>query len=344
MENTNVLFDRKRLVRLIVPLIVEQVLAVTVGMADMVMVSGAGETAVSGISLVNTICVLLIVIFTSMASGGSVVGAQFLGSGDKKTACHAAEQLVMICGLIALVICGISFFGNRWILRVVYGSVEEQVMAYAVEYFFITSLSFPFLGIYNAGAALFRVMGNSNISMVTSIVMNALNIIGNAVFVFGFDMKVIANSRHKKTGPQYDGIEVHQMAEHIEQVSMEEIFERSDVISIHCPHTKETENLLNREAFAKMKDGVIIINTARGIIIDEEALLEALESRKVYMAGLDVVANEPPQYQIPLMQSPYTFITSHIAWQPKAARLRAVDLAVKNFRSYLEGMPTSVIN
>lgn len=335
MENTNVLFDRKRLVRLIVPLIVEQVLAVTVGMADMVMVSGVGETAVSGISLVNTICVLLIVIFTSMASGGSVVGAQFLGSGDKKTACHAAEKLVMICGLIALVICGISFFGNRWILRVVYGSVEEQVMAYAVEYFFITSLSFPFLGIYNAGAALFRVMGNSNISMVTSIVMNALNIIGNAVFVFGFDMKVIANSRHKKTGPQYDGIE---------QVSMEEIFERSDVISIHCPHTKETENLLNREAFAKMKDGVIIINTARGSIIDEEALLEALESRKVYMAGLDVVANEPPQYQIPLMQSPYTFITSHIAWQPKAARLRAVDLAVKNFRSYLEGMPTSVIN
>ena len=268
MENTNVLFDRKRLVRLIVPLIVEQVLAVTVGMADMVMVSGAGETAVSGISLVNTICVLLIVIFTSMASGGSVVGAQFLGSGDKKTACHAAEQLVMICGLIALVICGISFFGNRWILRVVYGSVEEQVMAYAVEYFFITSLSFPFLGIYNAGAALFRVMGNSNISMVTSIVMNALNIIGNAVFVFGFDMKVIANSRHKKTGPQYDGIE---------QVSMEEIFERSDVISIHCPHTKETENLLNREAFAKMKDGVIIINTARGIIKDEGALREALE-------------------------------------------------------------------
>ncbi len=84
----------------------------------------------------------------------------------------------------------------------------------------------------------------------------------------GFGMKVIANSRHKKTGPQYDGIE---------QVSMEEIFERSDVISIHCPHTKETENLLNREAFAKMKDGVIIINTARGIIIDEEALLEKIE-------------------------------------------------------------------
>ena len=121
----------------------------------------------------------------------------------------------------------------------------------------------------------------------------------------GFGMKVIANSRHVKTGPEYEGIE---------QVSMEELLKRSDVISIHCPHTKETEHLLNREAFSKMKDGVILINTARGAIIDEEALLEALESRKVYMAGLDVVDHEPPVEQIPLMRSPYTFITSHIAW------------------------------
>ncbi len=190
MENTNVLFDRKRLVRLIVPLIVEQVLAVTVGMADMVMVSGAGETAVSGISLVNTICVLQIVIFTSMASGGSVVGAQFLGSGDKKTACHAAEQLVMICGLIALVICGISFFrksldspcGLRIGGRAGYGLCGGILLHY------IAFVPVPW-HLQCRGSA-FRVMGNSNISMVTSIVMNALNIIGNAVFVFGFDMGV----------------------------------------------------------------------------------------------------------------------------------------------------------
>lgn len=150
-----------------------------------------------------------------------------------------------------------------------------------------------------------------------------------------FGMKVIANSRHVKTGPEYEGIE---------QVSMEELLKRSDVISIHCPHTKETEHLLNREAFSKMKDGVILINTARGAIIDEEALLEALESRKVYMAGLDVVDHEPPVEQIPLMRSPYTFITSHIAWQPRAARLRAVDMAGQNYRFYLEGAPRSVIN
>ena len=451
MENTNVLFDRKRLVRLIVPLIVEQVLAVTVGMADMVMVSGAGETAVSGISLVNTICVLLIVIFTSMASGGSVVGAQFLGSGDKKTACHAAEQLVMICGLIAQQEARrmkeenyevVVFQGDPGTIDLTYEEIEaewnkmlqtvpqigkfriihQEKKRYTFEDYssqignadaalgiwvhkgvineklfeahpnlkYIATLGHGFEDfdvemtrrrgvtitntIYGdvtiaqyAMALLMNICHNvtvqSNYTKTgywkeketnpqasynqlfvpqIELYQKTMGIIGlgaiglwTARMAKGFGMKVIANSRHKKTGPQYDGIE---------QVSMEEIFERSDAISIHCPHTKETENLLNREAFAKMKDGVIIINTARGIIIDEEALLEALESRKVYMAGLDVVANEPPQYQISLMQSPYTFITSHIAWQPKAARLRAVDLAVKNFRSYLEGMPTSVIN
>jgi len=445
MENTNVLFDRKRLVRLIVPLIVEQVLAVTVGMADMVMVSGAGETAVSGISLVNTICVLLIVIFTSMASGGSVVGAQFLGSGDKKTACHAAEQLVMICGLIAQQEARrmkeenyevVVFQGDPGTIDLTYEEIEaewnkmlqtvpqigkfriihQEKKRYTFEDYssqignadaalgiwvhkgvineklfeahpnlkYIATLGHGFEDfdvemtrrrgvtitntIYGdvtiaqyAMALLMNICHNVTVQSdytktgywkeketnpqasynqlfvpQIELYQKTMGIIGlgaiglwTARMAKGFGMKVIANSRHKKTGPQYDGIE---------QVSMEEIFERSDVISIHCPHTKETENLLNREAFAKMKDGVIIINTARGIIIDEEALLEALESRKVYMAGLDVVANEP------LMQSPYTFITSHIAWQPKAARLRAVDLAVKNFRSYLEGMPTSVIN
>ena len=156
-----------------------------------------------------------------------------------------------------------------------------------------------------------------------------------AKMAMGFGMKVVAYSRHKKTGPQYEGIE---------QVDLEELLARSDVISIHCPHTKETEHLLDAEAFRKMKDGVILINTARGIIIDENALMDALESRKVYMAGLDVVDHEPPQYQIPLMKSPYTFITSHIAWQPKAARLRAIDLAVRNYKAYLDGKPTSVIN
>ena len=431
MENTNVLFDRKRLVRLIVPLIVEQVLAVTVGMADMVMVSGAGETAVSGISLVNTICVLLIVIFTSMASGGSVVGAQFLGSGDKKTACHAAEQLVMICGLIAQQEARrmkeenyevVVFQGDPGTIDLTYEEIEAewnkmlqtvpQIGKFRIIHQEKKRYTFEDYSsqIGNADAALgiwvhkgvineklfeahpnlkyIATLGHGfedfDVEMTRRRGVTITNTIYGDVTIAQYAMALLMNICHnvtvqsnytktgywkeKETNPQASynqlfvpQIELYQktmgiiglgaiglwtarMANGIEQVSMEEIFERSDAISIHCPHTKETENLLNREAFAKMKDGVIIINTARGIIIDEEALLEALESRKVYMAGLDVVANEPPQYQIPLMQSPYTFITSHIAWQPKAARLRAVDLAVKNFRSYLEGMPTSVIN
>lgn len=151
----------------------------------------------------------------------------------------------------------------------------------------------------------------------------------------GFGMKVIAYSRHKKTGPEYD---------FIQQVSLEEVLERSDVISIHCPLTEQTQNLIDKEAFDKMKDGVILINTARGAIIDEEALYDALSSGKVYAAGLDVVANEPLQERCKLMDCKNTKITQHIAWAPPESRYRAVHIAAQNFKNYLEGHPTSVIN
>lgn len=156
-----------------------------------------------------------------------------------------------------------------------------------------------------------------------------------AGMALGMGMKVLVCGRSKKRNvPSPD----------VEQVLMDELLERSDVISIHCPLTRETERMLDRNAFAKMKKGVILINTARGGIIDEEALLDALNSRKVYMAGLDVVAEEPPSYKIPLMESPYTYITSHIAWQPREARLRAIKMAVENYISYLHGNPVSVIS
>lgn len=151
----------------------------------------------------------------------------------------------------------------------------------------------------------------------------------------GMGMKVIAYSRTRKNGPEYA---------FIEQVSFDKMLENSDVISIHCPLTEETFQLFDQEAFAKMKQGVILINTARGGIIDEEALLDALNCRKVYKAGLDVISEEPPKYKIPLMQSPYTYITPHIAWQPREARLRAVRLAVDHYADYLQGCPKNVIN
>ena len=364
MENTNVLFDRKRLVRLIVPLIVEQVLAVTVGMADMVMVSGAGETAVSGISLVNTICVLLIVIFTSMASGGSVVGAQFLGSGDKKTACHAAEKLVMICGLIAQQEARrmkeenyevVVFQGDPGTIDLTYEEIEAewnkmlqtvpQIRKFRIIHQEKKRYTFEDYSsqIGNADAAL-------GIWVHKGVINEKLfeahpNLKYIAMLGHGFEDFDVEMTRRRGvtiTNTIYGDVTIAQYAMALLMNICHNVTVQSDYTKTGYWKEKETNPQASyNQLFVPQ---IELYQKTMGIIIDEEALLEALESRKVYMAGLDVVANEPPQYQIPLMQSPYTFITSHIAWQPKAARLRAVDLAVKNFRSYLEGMPTSVIN
>ena len=364
MENTNVLFDRKRLVRLIVPLIVEQVLAVTVGMADMVMVSGAGETAVSGISLVNTICVLLIVIFTSMASGGSVVGAQFLGSGDKKTACHAAEQLVMICGLIAQQEARrmkeenyevVVFQGDPGTIDLTYEEIEAewnkmlqtvpQIGKFRIIHQEKKRYTFEDYSsqIGNADAALGIWVHKGVINEKLFEAHPNLKYIATLGHGFeDFDVEMTRRRGLTITNTIYGDVTIAQYAMALLMNICHNVTVQSDYTKTGYWKEKETNPQASyNQLFVPQ---IELYQKTMGIIIDEEALLEALESRKVYMAGLDVVANEPPQYQIPLMQSPYTFITPHIAWQPKAARLRAVDLAVKNFRSYLEGMPTSVIN
>ncbi len=151
----------------------------------------------------------------------------------------------------------------------------------------------------------------------------------------GMGMKVISYSRNKKSGEEYG---------FIEQCSMEELMARSDIISLSCPLTKETENLIDREKIAGMKDGVIILNTARGALIDEEALAEALNSRKVYAAGIDVMREEPPAVPGALMLNPYCRVTGHIAWMTKEASLRGIRMAIDNYASYLSGKPVSVIS
>lgn len=185
-----VLFSKEQLMKLILPLVVEQLLAVTVGMADMIMVSGAGESAVSGVSLVNTISNLLIMLFSALATGGAVVSAQYLGSKKKEEACKAANELLIVCFVTSFVLTLISLAANRAILQLIYGDVEQSVMDCAVVYFYITACSFPFLALYNACAGLFRSMNNSGISMRVSVVMNVLNISGNAIFIYVFHMGV----------------------------------------------------------------------------------------------------------------------------------------------------------
>lgn len=150
----------------------------------------------------------------------------------------------------------------------------------------------------------------------------------------GFGMHVLAYSRHVKEGPQYS---------FIEQTSLDDLLAMSDVISIHVPSTPQTIGMIGKEQFAKMKDGVILINTARGEIIEEDALCDALANRKVYAAGLDVVANEPLHEKTRIFNEKNALITAHIAWATNESFGRAIRLAAQNFLNWRDGHPTSVI-
>ncbi|WP_312640644.1 MATE family efflux transporter [Hydrogenoanaerobacterium sp.] len=182
------MFTRKQLVRLIVPLIVEQLLAATIGMADTLMVSGCGEAAVSGVSLVDSINLLLISIFAALATGGAIVSAQYLGREDHPNANVAAKQLLLVTTGLSMVIMAVCLIWRTSIIHGLFGAAEPLVLENALIYFLLSALSYPFIAIYNACAALFRAMGNSKISMFASILMNAVNIGGNAIFIFGFNM------------------------------------------------------------------------------------------------------------------------------------------------------------
>ena len=180
------LFSNRDLQRLIFPLIVEQILAVSVGMVDTIMVSSVGEAATSGVSLVDMINVLFINIFAAVATGGAVVASQYLGQKKTRRACEAADQLVLVTGLVSLVIMAGSILFRRQLLTLLFGSVEEDVMANALVYLILSALSYPFLAVYNSCAALFRSMGNSRISMEASIIMNIINVIGDYALIFIF--------------------------------------------------------------------------------------------------------------------------------------------------------------
>ena len=190
MEETKRLFSDAYLKKLIVPLIFEQTLAITVGMADTMMVSSVGEAAVSGVSLVDQINNLMIAVLAAVATGGAVVAAQYLGAKQKENACRSAKQLLYTLIFFGIVLMAVSLLLRKQILRLFFGSIDDNVMQAALIYFVITGLSFPFLAIYNAGAALFRSMGNSNISLRISLIMNIINIAGNAICVFALHMGV----------------------------------------------------------------------------------------------------------------------------------------------------------
>lgn len=188
LDRSNLLFSRDALIRLIIPLIIEQLLLMTVGMADTVMVTTAGEATVSGVSLVDNINTLIIQIFSALSTGGAVVVAQYLGRQETHSAKTAAKQLLYAMTGISVVLMILALIFRQHILSLIFGQVEPAVMDSALVYFLLTAAAYPFMGIYNAGAALFRAMGNSKVSMINSFIINVINILVNAILIFGFGM------------------------------------------------------------------------------------------------------------------------------------------------------------
>lgn len=179
------LYTNKDLKKLIIPLVFEQLLAILVGMVDTVMIAGVGEAAVSGVSLVDTINILVINLTASLATGGAVVAGHFLGQKDEKNAGRAAWQLVLFSIWLAVIVTILFLAAHRPLLRMIFGQVEPAVMESATTYLIITAISICPLAIYNSCAALFRAMSDSKTTMLIAIVMNLINLVGNAILIYG---------------------------------------------------------------------------------------------------------------------------------------------------------------
>ncbi len=177
-------FSNQKLKEMIVPLFFEQLLVMLVGMADTLVVSYAGEAAVSGVSLVNQFNTIFIYLFTALASGGAVVISQYIGRKEKIAAGASASQLLLFSTIFSVIVAGAVLAGNEWILRLMFGRVEDSVMEASVTYLRISAYSYPALAIYNSGAAVYRSLGKTEVTMYLSVASNIINVIGNVIGVF----------------------------------------------------------------------------------------------------------------------------------------------------------------
>ncbi|MDY4221416.1 MAG: MATE family efflux transporter [Candidatus Faecousia sp.] len=184
MDQKTVRFSNKSLSAMIIPLFLEQLLVMLVGLADTLIVSYAGEAAVSGVSLVNQFNTIFIYLFTALASGGAVVISQYIGKRASDEAGEAASQLLLFSAVFSLFIGVLVLVGNGSMLRLMFGKVENDVMQACITYLRISAYSYPALAIYNAGAALFRSIGKTSVTMYLSVVANIINVIGNVIGVF----------------------------------------------------------------------------------------------------------------------------------------------------------------
>lgn len=234
------IFDNTYLRKLILPLIIEQTLSVTIGMADIIMVSVAGEAAMSGVSLVDIISMLLINLFAAMATGGAVVVAHYLGGKNNKKASEAAGQLILVSLIISIFVMLLMSLFNKEILGLLYGKVETEVMDSAKTYLKISAFSYPFVALYSSGAALFRAMGNSKISMFTALLMNLVHLGFNSLFLYVVRMGA-------------------------EGVAISTVISRAAACIMILVLLKNTNNVVFIESFLKIKPNLNMIKKIMGI-------------------------------------------------------------------------------
>ena len=183
-------FSNQDLKKLIIPLVIEQFLQYSAGLITSVMVAGLGEAAVSAVSLVDSVFILFIMMFSALATGGAVVAGQLIGQRDLERGCKAAWQMILFVGVASVAVMALCYLGYNFILDTVFGDIDPEVRQNAKTFLLITNASIPVIALYNGGAAIFRVMGNSKISMRMSLLMNVVNISGIAVLIYGFGMGV----------------------------------------------------------------------------------------------------------------------------------------------------------
>lgn len=190
IDFNHLLYDKATLKKLLIPLMAEQLLNTLMGMMDTVMVSRCGSASISAVSLVDSINVLVIQVFAALAAGGTIICSFYLGREDKDGANRAAEQIILVNIVLSVLITFIAVIWRVPLLRLIFGKVEADVMTNSIIYFLITALSYPFIALSNCGAAFYRAGGESRFPMVISALCNGVNIGGNAVLIFIFDMGV----------------------------------------------------------------------------------------------------------------------------------------------------------
>ena len=189
------MFSNKMIAGILIPVVLEQLLNSIMGTADTMMVSNIGSAAISAVSLVDSINILVIQAFSALAAGGAIVCSQYIGQQNKKMANESARQVLFIITAISIAVSVLCLGFKKPLLRLIFGSVEADVMRASETYFFYTAISFPFIAAYDSAASIFRAQENTKGPMLISMISNAMNIVGNAIMIWIFHMGVAGGKR-----------------------------------------------------------------------------------------------------------------------------------------------------